>query len=92
MRPTVATSAPTSDERMNAFLDELFVVITRLAQAPAQHGKDLSLKLEVLCRCLRENVAPENRGDVLTLLLAEEIRGDHTALQQRNSDPCSSGG
>ena len=55
----VSIALPASDECMNALLDELFVVTTRLAQAPARDAKDLSLKLDVLCRCLRENVAPE---------------------------------
>ena len=86
MRLTVFIASPASDERMNALLDELFVVTTRLAQAPARDAKVLSLKLDVLCRRLREDVAPENRGDVLTYLLAEAIRGDHAVLQER--DPC----
>ncbi len=85
-RLAVSIASPASDERMNALLDELFVVTTRLAQAPARGAKDLSLKLDVLCRRLREGVAPENRGDVLTYLLAEAIRGDHAVLQER--DPC----
>ncbi len=86
MRLAVSIASPTSDERMNALLDELFVVTTRLAQAPARDAKDLSLKLDVVCRRLREDVASENRGDVLTYLLAEAIRGDHAVLQER--DPC----
>ncbi len=85
-RLAVSIASPASDERMNALLDELFVVTTRLAQAPGQNAKDLSLKLDSLCRRLREDVAPENRGDVLTYLLAEAIRGDHAVLQER--DPC----
>ena len=85
-RLAVSIASPASDERMNALLDELFVVTTRLAQAPARDAIDLSLKLDVLCRRLREDVAPENPGDVLTYLLAEAIRGDHAVLQER--DPC----
>ncbi len=85
-RLAVSIASPASDERMNALLDELFVVTTRLAQAPARDAKDLSLKLDVLCRRLREDVAPENPGDVLTYLLAEAIRGDYAVLQER--DPC----
>ncbi len=69
MRLSVSIASPASDERMNALLDELFVVTTRLAQAPARDANDLSLKLDVLCRRLREDVAPENPGDVLTYLL-----------------------
>ena len=88
MRLTVSIAIPASDERMNALLDELFTVTTRLAQAPARDAKDLSLKLDVLCRRLREDVAPENRGDVLTFLLAEAIRGDHAVLRQRDSNHC----
>jgi hypothetical protein len=85
-RLVVSIASPASDERMGTLLDELFVVITRLAQAPARDAKDLSMKLDVLCRRLREDVDPENRGDVLTYLLTEAIRGDHTVLQER--DPC----
>ena len=88
MRLNVSIASPTTDERMNALLDELFVVTTKLAQAPARDAKDLSLKLNVLCRRLREDVALENRGDVLTYLLAEAIRGDHAVLQQRDSNHC----
>ena len=80
MRLTVSIASPTREERMNALLDELFAVTTRLAQAPAQNANDLSLKLNVLCRRLREDVAPENRGDVLTSLLAEAIRDEFTSL------------
>ena len=68
-RTRLARPAPASDERMNALLDELFVVTTRLAQAPDRDANDLSLKLDVLCRRLREDVVPENPGDVLTYLL-----------------------
>jgi hypothetical protein len=88
MRLTVSIAFPTSDGRMNALLDELFAVTTKLAQVPAQDANDLSLKLSVLCQRLREDIAPENRGDVLTVLLAEAIRGDHTALQHRDPDSC----
>ena len=84
VRLTVSIASPTTDEHMNALLDELFVVTTRLAQAPAQETHDLSLKLDLLCRRLREDVAPENRGDVLTYLLAEAIRDD-VALRIRQS-------
>ena len=75
-RLAVSIASTASDDQMNALLDELFVMTTRLAQAPARDAKDLSLKLAVLCRRLREDVAPENRGDVLTYLLAEAIRDD----------------
>ena len=92
MRLTVSTAFPSSDARMNALLDELFAVTTRLAQAPAQGANDLSLKLDVLCRRLCEDVAPENRGDMLIYLLAEAIRGDHTALQQPDSHSCPNEG
>ncbi len=85
-RLAVSIASPASDERMNSLLDELFVVTTRLAQTPARDAIDLSVKLYVLCRRLREDVAPENRGNVLTYLLAEAIRGDHAVSQER--DPC----
>jgi hypothetical protein len=48
----------------------------RLAQAPATSTGDLSLKLDVLCRRLREFLDPDDRGGVLTALLAESIRDD----------------
>ena len=79
MRLGISIATPASDERMNALLDELFAVTTKLAHAPARDTKDLSLKLDVLCRRLREDVAPENRGDVLTYLLVEAI-GDDVVL------------
>ena len=88
MRLGISIATPASDERMNALLDELFAVTTKLAHAPARDTKDLSLKLDVLCRRLRKDVAPENRGDVLTFLLAEAIRGDHAVLRQRDSVHC----
>ena len=66
---SVSIASPASDERMNALVDELFIVTTRLAQAPDRDANDLSLKLDVLCRRLREDVVPENPGDILTYLL-----------------------
>lgn len=86
-RLAVSIASPASDERMKTLLDELFVVTTNLTQAPARDAKDLSLKLEVLCRRLRENVAPENRGDVLTYLLVEAIRDEFSSL---SIDPAAS--
>ena len=87
-RLAVAIASPATDERMNTLLDELLSVTAKLAQAPACDAKDISLKLDVLCRRLREDVAPEYRGDVLTYLLAEAIR-DEVAL--RNAGPGSFG-
>lgn len=71
-----AVNHPAPDDVMSAWIEELFAAVTRLAQAPAQKPSDLGLKLAVLCSRLREGLDPEDRGAVLTYLLAESIRGD----------------
>jgi hypothetical protein len=62
---------------MNEHLDELSTTICRLAHAPALSAADLDLKLSALCRRLRDNLDPDDRGAVLTYLLAEAVRDDH---------------
>jgi hypothetical protein len=69
-----------TDHHMNRHAEELFTAITSLAHAPATNGKDLAAKLEVLCRRLREFVNPDQRGEVLTVLLAESIRDEVSVL------------
>lgn len=65
-----------SDKKMNQLAEELFAATANLAHAPAVTEKDLAAKLEVLCQRLREFLDPDQRGKVLTVLLAESIRDD----------------
>ena len=74
---TRATAFPQSDDAMNERLDELFTAVCRLTHAPALTTTDLDLKLSTLCRRLRDNLDPDDRGAVLTYLLAEAVRDDH---------------
>ena len=78
---TRTTAAPQSDAATNARIDELFDLTIRLAQAPVLSAADLDLKLAVLCRRLREHLEPDNRGAVLTYLLAEAVRYDVSLLE-----------
>lgn len=77
---TRATAFPQSDDVMTARVDALFTVSTRLSQAPSLTAVDLDLKLSVLCRRLRDQLDPDDRGGVLTYLLAEAVRDDHLLL------------
>jgi hypothetical protein len=67
---------PASDQTMNRRIAALFAATASLAQAPATSANDLALKLDILCRRLREFLDPDDRGGVLTALLAESIRDD----------------
>ncbi len=75
-----AVNQPASDDEMSERVEELFAVVTHLAQAPVQVPWDLGLKLAVLCGRLREGLDPEDRGAVLTYLLAELIRDDDAVM------------
>ena len=77
---TRATAFPQSDDAMTARVDALFTVSTRLSQAPSLTAADLYLKLSVLCHRLRDQLDPDDRGGVLTYLLAEAVRDDHLLL------------
>lgn len=79
---TRATALPQTDEAMTTRLDQLFGAACRLAQAPAVTATDLDLKLAVLCRRLREHLDPDDRGAVLTYLLAEAVRDEHSLLAE----------
>jgi hypothetical protein len=69
-----AIAIPQSDEAMNQALSELFAATTNLANSPTINPKDLNLKLDILCRRLRDHLDPDDRGSVLTYLLAASIR------------------
>ncbi len=71
-----AANQPGSDEEIADRLDEAFRVMTLLAQAPAEIEADVDLKFAALCGRLREDLDPEDRGAVLTYLLAESLRAD----------------
>jgi hypothetical protein len=67
---------PASDQTMNRRVEALFAATASLAQAPAATTGDRGRKLDVLCQRLREFLDPDDRGDVLTALLAESIGDD----------------
>jgi hypothetical protein len=75
-----AESCPEQD--MGKRLDDLFSAATMLSQAPAGSIGDVALKLDVLCRRMRESTSPEHSGEVLTYMLAESIRSDCCVLSQ----------
>lgn len=81
-----STAATLPDDEMIRRLDELFTTVGRLAHAPALNSSDLDVKLTVLCRQLREHLDPDDRGAVLTYLLAEAVRDDHLLLTVRPSE------
>jgi hypothetical protein len=89
-RLTYAVAQPAKDAEMDRRLDELFAATASLTQLPAREAADIHLKLDVLCRRLREFLDPEDRGAVLTHLLAESIREDLVLCrkphQQRNTE------
>jgi hypothetical protein len=76
-RLTYAVAQPATDAEVNRRLDELFAATASLAQLPAREPADIDLKLDVLCRRLREFLDPQDRGAVLTYLLAVSIREDY---------------
>ena len=77
---------PHTDQSMNDLVDEAFLCTTRISQAPAASIDDLALKLTVLCRRLREHLDPDDRGGVLTALLAESIRDDVGVVLSQSND------
>lgn len=80
---TVAMATPQPDADMNRVVDTLFAATIRLAHAPAMTPVDLDRKFAVLCRRLNESLDPDDRGAVLTVLLASALR-DEAALLLRD--------
>ncbi len=76
LRNLSAVAVPSSDDEMNERVEVLFTTTTRIAQAPAGNLAEITLKLNLLCRRLRDHLEPDDRGGVLTALLAESIRDD----------------
>lgn len=81
-----ATARPAPDAEMLRRVGDLYSAVTRLAQAPATDPAELLLKIEVLCRRLREDLDPLDRGSALTHLLAASIRDDCRALPSIAND------
>lgn len=77
---------PHTDQSMNDLVDEAFLCTTRISQAPGASIGDLGLKVTVLCRRLREHLDPDDRGGVLTALLAESIRDDVAFVLSQSND------
>lgn len=73
-------SSPVADRRMTQLQGELFGATARLAAAPSASAADIDAKLVILCARLREFLHPDQRGELLTYLLAESIREDHRLL------------
>jgi hypothetical protein len=82
---TKKMSHPTSDKVMNGYVEELFETTASLANVPVQNFLDILIKMDVLCRRLREDLHPDRRGEILTYLLAESIR-DECLLISKNSN------
>ena len=80
---TRATAFPQPDDEMTATVEELITIIGRLAHAPSLTAIDLDRKLSVLCRRLRDHLDPDDRGAVLTYLLAEAVRDDHLLMAEQ---------
>lgn len=78
----LATRGSLPDEVMNERLGEACATTTRIAQVPATTVADLSLKLSVLCRRLRDDLDADDRCGVLTALLAESIRDDLSLVER----------
>ena len=71
---------PQSDDRMNEACAELLEATTALANAPALDITDLQSKMTVLCQRLRYQIHFEDKGTVVSALLAESIRDDLALL------------
>jgi hypothetical protein len=76
------TMGPLPDTEMNDRVAELFVATASMAHAAAADTADLELKFRVLCRRLGEFLDPDDRGGVLTYLLAASIRDDLGLLSE----------
>jgi hypothetical protein len=69
-------SRPLADHDANALTAELYETTVQLGNAPATSLVDISIKLAVLCRRLREHLHPEQRGELASYLLAASILED----------------